>query len=825
MQVPFKLAKRVHWVWIGGTLSLVLVGGQVAAADNSAAPAPTADKATADKKAAADQADKAESEPESLGAVVVTAQRREQKAAEVPLALSVVKGSDLLKSAQIKQTNDVVDSVPNAHASQPRGPSRARWFIRGIGTNNTGNNTINPVGIYYVDVYIANISNQGWPLFDLSHVEVLNGPQGTLWGKNSNGGAINYVSQQPKFDKGGYFKVGFGSDNQREQQGGFGGTIVEDVVAGRVAFYNKNDDGWQKNILDGGKLGGGKDFATRAQLLVVPNENLDLTFNVHTRDASSQGQGAAYVLSTVSPRTVTTASQRANDSVYPGGANIITDRGETADGPTSPEVLEARGAHIKVNWNLGFAKLTSITAFESNRLSDSSFGNPIPAKSKYANVGLPYSQTALRSNSKQISEELRLTSPNNQALTWLAGLYTFSGSLDNSTVTANYIRGDTVGAGAATANAWGTGPQYTQNRYVQEAKNYAIFANFGYTISPKFKIGGGARWSHEENKIDWLYDGANVAGTAASYLKDLPIANVWDYPKRDLVYTEKQSQSSTAWTYDVTPEYIIDDNLRVYGRYAHGVLPGGYTGTGVVQVPGRAAGYRANQVFALKPEELNAIEAGLKSSWLNKRLNVDVTGFYYDYKNLVVNVPTFIDPVGNPGVSTVVFRNVGAAEIKGLEVRIESQPVKGLRLNGSLGFLRTKYTEDTGNTATILGAEAPRSPRQTANISASYQAWLPNGGSVVLGTDVNWRSSFYYYPTVESQITKPDPVLKSEAYAVSNLHLTWNVDSKERFSVQASILNATDTKYKVHSLPVTNGTSNQLYGRPRNYQISLNAKF
>lgn len=836
MRVPFKLARRLLLVWAGSSLSLVLVGGQAHAADVDSTSSPsnvTADSNTdanaskaapaANSKAAAGTGSAANTQnadsgsDTSLGEVVVTAQRRPQIASEVPLALSVVTATNLANSPAIKQTNDVVTQVPNAQASSPNDPSRSRWFIRGIGTNNTGNNTINPIGIYYDDVYIANINNQGWPLFDLAQVEVLSGPQGTLWGKNSNGGAINYVSQAPKFYDEGYASLGYGSHNLREAQGAINGTLVDDVVAGRFAFTTSDNDGWQRNTSTGKNQGGADTFASRAQLLITPNQDGQILLNVHTNYYNGLPLGSSYAKSTVTPLTATTPTQKAFLSVYPTGLPS-TGWGVTTDVNTSPDVLTARGANAQVNWDFGFAKLSSITAYEWNEFTSGGGAAPIPSNSAFYSPGLPFSLSYGDSVAKQYSQEFRLTSRDDQKFTWLAGLYAFDGTQNTTAVSANYVRGTSSG----TANAWGTGPQYTDTVYTQDSKSYAIFGNLGYAFTDKFKISGGVRRSWESISIDWDYAAANTAGTAASFIKNLPTANIQNYSHHDLDFQQSASQSDGSWTYDFTPEYKFTDQFSGYARFAHGVLPGSYTSTGYVKVPG--TNYSANQVYQLKPETLDSYEAGIKSSWFEKRLFVNLTAFYYQYTNLVVNVPTVLDPA-NPTVTTVLFRNAGAAEMKGLELRAEANPTRNFHLDGTLGYLDDKYTEDTGSTATILGASIPRSPRFTADFGATYKQFLPNGRSIIFAGDVNWRSKYYYYPTISSQITSPDPLLAQKAYALGNIHVRWNLDKKEDYALQFSVLNVTNTEYTNHALPVTNGSSAQLYGPPRSYELALSGKY
>lgn len=763
--------------------------------------------------------------------IIVYAQRRGQKASDVPLALSVLTGDDLLKAEQIKTTNDVLQFVPNAQALQPHGPSRARWFVRGIGTNNTGNNTVNPLGIYYDDVYIADIANQGYPLFDLERVEVLNGPQGTLWGKNSNSGAVNFVSKAPSFNKDGYAKLGFGSFNEKQLEAAVGGPIVGDKVAARAAFYYNDWDGWQKNSFTGGHHPGGRDVAGRVQLLFKPTEDLSIQLNAHGRDFSGTQQGYRYV-----PSTFTTTTTPAWRSVYTTGY-VVGQEDETHWSNTTPETLKAGGTNAKIVWDGKGFSITSITAYEDNQQSVETGVAPIPVSSPYYNNGVPFSQLDTEYDSWQVSEELRVTSTDDGPLTWLGGLYAFKGVLDNRAVQAYYVRGN-PGSAASTGNAWGAGPQLTDSAYRQETKNFAGFGNVGYSFTEALKLSGGVRWSRETSSFDWDYSAAIIAGTQATFISNLPQVNYSLYRPRDLIFAERATQKTSSWTYDVTPEYIFDEHFRSYFRYAHGVLPGGYTTTGNVLIPStskgtltlplaatgaRPAAIRANQIYVLNPEKIDSYELGFKSNFFDKRLSVDLTGFYYDYKNLVVNVPTQVDPL--PNNATVLFRNAGAAEIKGVELRFNSVPFPGFQLSGSAGILDSEYTKDFGQTATILGARTPRTSKYTASLIASYTHGLPGGGALTYGVDGNWRSRYYFYPTIASQITAPDPLLNQKAFALFNAHVGWSVNDEDTLSFEVSVNNLTDKLYKNHALPVTSGYSSQLYGKPRSVLATVTARF
>ncbi|MDE1150269.1 MAG: TonB-dependent receptor [Azospirillaceae bacterium] len=805
MKCPARLRHTASAFAITVSFASSAFAADAPAPANAATPAAPADAADASATDAADA--------DGITTILVQAQRRTESARDVPLALSVVTGDTILSNDGIKRTSDIVKLIPNASAASTEGPERPRWFIRGIGTNNTGANTVNPIGIYYDDVYIANVYNQGLPLYDVDHVEALNGPQGTLWGKNSNGGAISFVSKAPTFDPDGYAKVGYGSFNERQVQGAVSDALT-DKLAGRLSFYYDGSDGWQKNLYDGRTLGGGDDVAARAQLLLHASDTLTASVNLHIRRFDGTTRPSDYIADSVAPLTAGTAAQKSFLSVFPDGLPHTSGYGEVNLTNPGIEKLDEKGAQGKVVWDPGYLTVTSISGFETNKRTQTTAYGSVPSNSAYA--GTPFSQSYSEADYWQASQELRIASPSEDRFTWLGGLYFFDENLSTQAASANYIRGT-----VATANAWGTGPQFTKNPYNQDWLSYSAFGNVGYKITDDFKISGGLRWSRERTSIQEAYYAANTGSTASTFISNLPQTQYWLYSAPKL-FSDSQAQVTRSWTYDITPEYKINENVLSYFRYAHGVLPGGYTVTGYVAVPGTTV--KAVQLYRLNPEELDSYEVGLKTNWFNNKLEVDLTGFHYDYTNAVVNVPTIVDPT-NPSSVTVLFRNAGAEEVWGGELRADAAPIHGLHVGGTLGLLNTKYTGDTGSTATILGAQAPRSPHVSLTAYANYDQHLPWGGDVIYSVDGSWRSQQYFYPTIASQISSPDPLLKADAYGIVNASIAWQPRDDGKLSFEFSVQNLTDTKYVELGLPVANGSVDQRFGQPRSFFFSVTDRF
>lgn len=202
----------------------------------------------------------------ALGSVLVTAQRREESIQSVPAPVTVLGGENIIDTGIGRSAKEVLDFVPNASAVT-QGHGRPRWWIRGVGTGQQQLDFSNPVGFYLDDVFISNASATGFPLFDLERVEVLRGPQGTLWGKNTTGGAINVISRKPDFTHDGYFKYDYGRFRTNIFEGAAGAPIWDDKLAARISFHYEDHGGRFKNLSTGRRDGQLTDGASRLQLL------------------------------------------------------------------------------------------------------------------------------------------------------------------------------------------------------------------------------------------------------------------------------------------------------------------------------------------------------------------------------------------------------------------------------------------------------------------------------------------------------------------------------------------------------------------------------
>jgi len=504
--------------------------------------------------------------------VTVTATRRAQGIQDAPVAVTAI-GGDTLQSDQLRVINDITQYVPNFTGQSTEGRERPRWFLRGVGSNDPSTTSLSPVGFYSDDVYINSVFDQGTPLFDLQRIEVLRGPQGTLWGKNTIGGAINVISRKPDFNPGGYVTAGFGNHNSRLLEGAGGGPLVGDVLAGRISVHHEQSDSEVTNTATGHRFGGMRDDAVRGQLRLEASTDSDLLLNVHAR--RYRGGGNPWVVATQADR----------DSV-------------SLNAPSSDKI-DTAGATVTGNWSLANdLSLTSISAFE--HVKRTLFGDD-----DYTAAELERSRTALGSD--QWSQELRLASSAKARLSWIGGLHLFTERLGSDAETAT-LPGD-----AATA--------FQKTAFTQRTSSVAVFGSTTYKITPSFDLIGGLRWTGERKTLD-------INGYSTSGLTFSDIASWWTQSTDGLSHDLGRHRTDT-WrqpTWDISPVYRLGSTAQVFGRVARGFRAGSYNTSAL-----NDAAFRV-----VTPEYLTSYEAGLKSEWLDRSLILNVTAFHYDYKNIQV---------------------------------------------------------------------------------------------------------------------------------------------------------------------------------------------
>ena len=692
-----------------------------------------------------------------LKAVVVTAQRREESAQRVPTAVSVLSGENLEDAGIGRKAGEVLDYVPNASAATQL-HARPRWWIRGVGTGQQQLDFANPVGFYLDDIYISNASATGFPLFDLDRVEVLRGPQGTLWGKNTTGGAVSVVSRKPTFGSNdGGLKLDYSSFNDKLVEGASNGVIWSNRLAGRAAFHYESRDGRFTNLYDGRHAGEYQDGAARLQLLGKVTDDFTALANLHFRKYTSNG-------------TVSTVTGVGDGGTYLGGyVPSVRLNDVNSNAPAASDVRQT-GASLNLKWQLGPYALTAISGFEEYKETTLSDGDNTP---------LEVSRGWVDALSRQYSQEVRLASPRADQWNWVAGLFYFNEDIKYKSASARLPGVDTV-VGA---------PNYALSVFDHKNQSFAPFASSTFNFTDALSLTGGLRWTWEKRDLD-IDRIANGPGS----LSFTDIVEWWNPAtiKSPLVqvFSVSPSKTWTNFTYDLTPTFAITPDARVYFRYARGIKSGGFNTAATTQ----------SALITVEPEKLNAYELGAKTTWLRRRLTANASAFYYDYRNIQVNV---VGPLPPTNTAVSYLQNAQKGRVFGGEIELEALPIRYLHISGNLGLLDAKFTEFKAlfGTADYAGNHLVRSPTVSSLVRADLALPIDLPLNLTVGGDWHFTSRQFFYTTGQT-----DPLLQQKAYSIVNAHIT--VQSRdEKVSLVLYANNLLDVRYKNHALPGSAGAT------------------
>ncbi|BBF81558.1 TonB-dependent receptor [Asticcacaulis excentricus] len=814
------IGRRALWL-----ASTTLIAFTVPAFANETTPA---DDQSITRQAAEEAALRRNDKAGAVETVVVTANKRSESAQKVPTALSVVSGS-ALERQEIRSAGDVVRFIPNASAAQTESRNRPRWFIRGIGSNDPAANVVNPVGVYVDEVYLNAPWFQAFPAFDLDRVEVLRGPQGTLWGKNTVGGAIHYVSRKPQFTPGGFARVGLGNFDSYNAQGAVTGPLSE-TLAARLSFSTEKRGGIATNTVTGeDDFGKVSDSAVRFQLLYRPNDDFEALLSLRARN--SDGTPIARYIEPAYPDNATFKGASAGFDDYGNAATKAPDVGASnVDGSSK---TDQTGATLTLNWSRGDYTLTSITAADNGRQVSKSDGDftPFEGSRSYADI-----------ESRQFTQEFRLTSPRADRFNWIAGFHYFweDFSSDSSTATTQTTAYLDRGTGA---QRWRH--TYFQNvKYDQEAKSYALFGSGTWNITDRFSITGGLRYTSEQRDATInIFNGAgeaatrrgntvNPANTPTAAQPLVTFTNPGQWWLRSSVtattpyapFVSSPSKTWNRWTWDITPQYKLSDDILIYAKHARGFRSGTF----------QASATQSNQFDpnGIEPEDLYSYEGGLKSQWWDKKLRLNLSAFYYDYKKAQVLVQGV--PIVTGGTTAFAARLINAQGwSRGIELDLSARPTTNLRIDAALGTLDTEYTDNfipnNPNTGQLFGKgnEFTRAPKFSGTVAVEYR--IPTDfGDVTLQSDWSYRTSQWF--TVNAQEDDPSKLdylvsqyQRQKGYALGNARIT--AAFGDRYEVSAYVRNLTDETYKILTFGTQQGARLTTYGDPRTFGVTLAAKF
>ena len=448
-----------------------------------------------------------------LDEIKVTAQRREERLVDVPISISTMTGDQLATVFEGgEDIRALAGRVPGLNAESSNGRVAPRFYLRGLGNTDFDLAASQPVSIIMDEVVMENVILKSFPLFDIERVEVLRGPQGTLFGRNTPAGIIKFDSVKPSDEFDGYARATVGDVGTFNVEAAFGGGLnAADTVMGRLSVFSLNRSDWIDNSFTGESdaLGENKDLALRGQLLFAPSDNFSALVSLHWRDY----EGTSEIFRA---NVLTTGSEGLN-------ANFDRDVVAFNEGDNNPQTAEQIGGSLKLDWDFGSTMtLTSITAYETAEdasLGDIDGGNP-------AGPGFIPFQSATRDSIddlKQFSQELRLSSDASDELFWQAGLYYFDDEYEVTTEPF-FVPGTTR---LHSNTAW------------------AVFGQFSYDMSSAWNLTAGVRYTDDQKDLEDPPSNVGTPFTAVSV-----------------------DDTKTSW--DISLMYASSDKLSFYGRVANG---------------------------------------------------------------------------------------------------------------------------------------------------------------------------------------------------------------------------------------------------------------
>jgi iron complex outermembrane receptor protein len=724
--------------------------------------------------------------------IVVTAQRRQERLTDVPVSVGVVRGDDLRTFTAGGDDTLLALSgrVPGLYAESTTGRIFPRFYIRGLGNIDFYLGASQPVSIIQDDVVLEHVVLKSNPVFDVAQVEVLRGPQGSLFGRNTTAGIVKFDTNRPTMELNGQAQASVGSYGSVSLDAGIGGPIVADKIAVRASVLVQHREDYVDNTFRGvsadgtatpmkNALGGFDDRNARLQLLFTPSEDFSVLLSGHVRDY--EGTSTLFLRGGL--------VRGSNDPIAPR-KSVAYDEAQN-----NPQAYKTKGASAHVTWDFDGAALTSITAYETTKgysRGDTDGGAAALFPVNGAPNGFGQSQGQIR-DLDQWTQELRLASTGESPFKWQVGGYYF----DSRDTTDFYQRAFFLTTPARNPNNW--------VRLNNVNTSWAVFGQVSYDLTEQLTVTAGGRYTHDEKRTRLLKT-ADAATGAVTY--------------RGRTFVELEDDEPS---WDVSALYRVTPDFSVYARIARGFR--GPT------IQGRSAVFNTDFTTA-NSETITSAEVGVKSQLLDNTLRFNATAFAWRTNDIQLN--------GNDADGNGVLFNADKAEAYGVEADLEYRPVENLSLTLGGSLLHTEIKDDrvfaqacalngvlvcTVNdpivTRTVFGANAyfaqingnplPNAPKWTVNATARYDLPVGEQGKLFIATDWNVQgyTNFVLYRTEE---------FYSKGNFEGGLKIGYDTGDFEIAAFARNITNEKNLKGVIENYMAA------VYNEPRIFGVSLSGK-
>ena len=696
-----------------------------------------------------------------LDQIVVTARKRNETLQDVPIAVSAFTTADL-RTQNVLNLGDLQGKVPSLQVYAARGSNTTLTaYIRGIGQADPTWGFDPAVGIYLDDVYLARPQGAMLDVFDVERIEVLRGPQGTLYGKNTIGGAIKYISKPLPVKTEGSAEVTVGTHGEKDVKASLGSASADQVWRGRLAVASMHNNGFGKDLLSGSRNGNKNTNAARLTLGFYPSNNFNAQLEFDGVRDNSNPRGAKML---------------AVNSFYPTYQPLSSDF-DTRSGMPQLNHTKLYGTSLTMNWIASEAwSLKSVTAVRgSSTDTNIDFDTLSP---QLTDVNALYSD-------HQFSQEFQANYDAGGSVHGVFGAYYFDGSA-NGTIHNIFL-------GSPPYSTLGYA-QYGSTGGSMGTKSYAGYGDFSWDFAPDWSLDVGLRYTHETK--DALIQNYGFAN--ANF--DTPVLTLANF---------SGSHASNNVSPKVSLDWSVNPNIKLYASYSEGFHSGGYNiRANCAAIP--------SSCRPIDDEKVKSFELGSKMTFFDDRLMLNTALYRNVYSNIQLSVfSSYTLPNGQPGFFGD-FTNAGKGHIDGLEEEFAWMPSENTTLRGNLAWMHTKYTQFMSSGVNIADTQKfTNAPKFSGGLTLEHSIPLGSGGSLSGRINYSYQTMVYPETTLSPRIAQP-------AYGLWNAGVIWQIDQPWSLSLQGTNLankSYRTTGYDIAALGIVTG----YYGNPR--MVTLSARY
>lgn len=786
-----------------------------------------------------------------LEEIVVTAQHREQNLQDVGISVSAFTSEQMAELGMIRSTM-LADYTPGVMLVQPNSRQSYGFAIRGVLQNDFADHQEHPTAIYLDEAYISQASGAGFQLFDLERLEVMRGPQGTLWGRNATGGAVSFTSVKPSQEFDAYVVGKYGTENNRGIEAAFGGGISETVSA-RISMMGNWHDPYVKNRA-GPDIFDDDSYSLRAQFLFEFNDDVSLLINGRFSESDNLDGGASTQGANYDPATEF-GFVRGEDEIVSNPLAGDPDAGLLPSidcpgcdyfGHNEPDNdpftiahdeigfadLKTSGFGARLDWStdrFDFVSITDYAKVEKEYFEDSD------------NTPTPVLDTFIANEADQFSQEIRISGETENSR-WVAGAYylkiegdygigfTLRSAIESIGAAPTFEANDLIGTTGPEIPCFGTvhtdltdtcGPQVTSHGpgilvlssfWEQDTDSLSAFAQTEIDLADNLRLTAGLRLIQEEKTLDYRHMlemwEANPDGSIVDTRQHLkgeldPAAYLYIFNKGSVGGLAKYDE--LLWSGKLGLDWDVNDDTLAYFSINRGVKGGGFNASA------EGEGLRPEQL-PIDEEVILSYEIGFKRTLWDNKLRLNGSAFFYDY----TDHQAFIF---EGQTNLVVNRD---AEIKGFELEVEAAPTSGLYLQGGVSYLDAEaFDLNFGAFPEPLDRRMPKTPEWQLNALVRYEwpAVFNNTGIFALQVDANYRSDFNFLITEA-------PIGEQDAYTLVNARASFR-SMDDRWEVAVQVHNIADKFYATQIFDVGADFASQqtFVDRPRWWNATVRYNF